>query len=103
MIGGVCGVRGDVIPYGLVNGQYARLEVLNIVGMKRRKFTRERLAAVRSFYQKLFDAPGIFSERLDAVQSLATTDLAVAEILSFIDTGKHRSLCLPSSRNDEQG
>src|ERR1700734_2499569 len=57
MIGGVCGVRGDVIPYGLVNGQYARLEGLNIVGMKRRKFTRERLAAVRSFYQKLFDAP----------------------------------------------
>ena len=28
---------------------------------------------------------------------------AVAEILSFIDTGKHRSLCLPSGRNDEQG
>ena len=103
MIGGVCGVRGDVIPYGLVNGQYARLEGLNIVGMKRRRFTRERLTVVRSFYQKLFDAPGIFSERLDAVQSLATTDPAVAEILSFIDTGKHRSLCLPSGRNDEQG
>ena len=103
MIGGVCGVRGDVIPYGLVNGQYARLEGLNIVGMKRRKFTRERLVVVRSFYQKLFDAPGIFSERLEAVQSLATTDPAVAEILSFIDTGKHRSLCLPSGRNDEHG
>ena len=57
MIGGVCGVRGDVIPYGLVNGQYARLEGLNIVGMKRRKFTRERLAVVRSFYQKLFRRP----------------------------------------------
>ena len=24
MVGGVCGVRGDVIPFGLVNGQYAR-------------------------------------------------------------------------------
>ena len=60
MIGGVCGVRGDIIPYGLVNGQYARLEGLNVVGMKRRKFTRERLVIVRSFYQKLFDAPGIF-------------------------------------------
>ena len=23
MVGGVCGVRGDVIPFGLVNGQYA--------------------------------------------------------------------------------
>ena len=44
MVGGVCGVRGDVIPFGLVNGQYASLEGLNIIGMKRRKFTRERLA-----------------------------------------------------------
>ena len=60
MVGGVCGVRGDVIPFGLVNGQYASLEGLNIIGMKRRKFTRERLATVRSFYQKLFHGPGVF-------------------------------------------
>jgi hypothetical protein len=37
--------------------QYAGLEGLNIIGMKRRKFTRERLARVRSFYQKLFHGP----------------------------------------------
>ncbi len=66
MVGGVCGVRSDVIPFGLVNGQYASLEGLNIVGMKRRKFTRERLATVRSFYQKLFHGPGVFAERLSA-------------------------------------
>jgi UDP-N-acetylglucosamine acyltransferase len=101
MIGGVCGVRGDVIPYGLVNGQYARLEGLNIVGMKRRKFTRERLAVVRSFYQKLFESPGVFSERLDAARSFSSADPAVAQILDFIDTGKHRPLCLPSGRNAE--
>jgi UDP-N-acetylglucosamine acyltransferase len=47
MIGGCCGVRNDVIPFGLVNGQYASLEGLNIVGMKRRSFTRERLATIR--------------------------------------------------------
>ena len=52
MVGGVCGVRGDVIPFGLVNGQYAALEGLNIVGMRRRKFTRERLAMVRVVLSK---------------------------------------------------
>ena len=57
MVGGVCGVRGDIIPFGLANGQYASLEGLNIVGMKRRKFTRERLATVRAFYKKLFHGP----------------------------------------------
>src|SRR6266478_4708275 len=62
------GERGDVIPFGLVNGQYASLEGLNIIGMKRRKFTKDRLATVRSFYQKLFRGPGIFAERLTTVQ-----------------------------------
>ena len=64
MVGGVCGVRGDIIPFGLVNGQYASLEGLNIIGMKRRKFTKARLATVRAFYQKLFHGPGVFAERL---------------------------------------
>src|ERR1700759_5143534 len=77
MVGGVCGVRGDVIPFGLANGQYAVLEGLNIIGMKRRKFTKERLAKVRSFYQKLFYGPGIFAERLAASQPLASADPAI--------------------------
>ena len=71
MIGGVCGVRGDVIPFGIVTGRYAGLEGLNIVGMKRRKFTRERLTKIRSFYQKLFHGPGSFAERLHDVRPLA--------------------------------
>ncbi len=96
MIGGVCGVRGDVIPFGLANGQYAVLEGLNIIGMKRRKFTRARLATVRAFYQKLFHGPGVFAARLAAVQSMAGEDPAIAEILQFIAGSKHRALCLPA-------
>jgi UDP-N-acetylglucosamine acyltransferase len=95
MVGGVCGVRGDVIPYGLVNGQYAALEGLNLIGMKRRKFTRERLAMVRSFYQALFQGEGLFAERLARVQPMSNDDPAIAEILHFIAQGKHRPLCLP--------
>jgi UDP-N-acetylglucosamine acyltransferase len=95
MVGGICGVRGDIIPFGLVNGQYAALEGLNIIGMKRRKFTKERLAVVRSFYQKLFHGSGVFAERLEQVQPQASEDPAIAEILSFIAAGKHRALCLP--------
>jgi UDP-N-acetylglucosamine acyltransferase len=102
MVGGVCGVRGDVIPFALVNGQYAALEGLNIIGMRRRKFTRERLTRIRAFYQKLFHGPGVFSERLEAVQPMASEDPAIAEILQFIDAGKHRPLCLPSGRNGDQ-
>jgi UDP-N-acetylglucosamine acyltransferase len=96
-------VRGDIIPYGLVNGQYAALEGLNLIGMKRRKFTRERLAKVRDFYQKLFHGPGVFAERLAAVRSLAGEDPAIGEILAFIDGGGHRALCLPEIAGSPAG
>jgi len=99
MVGGICGVRDDVIPFGLVNGQYASLEGLNIIGMRRRNFTRERLATMRAFYQKLFYGPGVFAERLERVQPLAGQDPAIAEILSFIAGGGHRPLCLPADSN----
>jgi UDP-N-acetylglucosamine acyltransferase len=95
MVGGICGVRGDIIPFGLVNGQYASLEGLNIIGMKRRKFTRERIATVRSFYKKLFQGAGVFAERLIEAQPMAAEDPAIAEILTFIGDAKTRPLCLP--------
>ena len=63
--------------------------------MKRRKFSRERLAKVRSFYLKLFHGPGVFADRLNEARHLAGTDPAIAEILDFIDAGKHRELCQP--------
>lgn len=103
MVGGVCGVRGDVIPFGLVNGQHATLEGLNIIGMKRRKFTRERVAVVRSFYQKLFHGPGVFAERLAEVRHLANSDPAIAEIVAFIDAGKSRELCQPARGGKRSG
>ena len=96
MIGAMSGVRSDVIPFALASGHFASLAGLNVVGMKRRKFTRERLAAVRSFYRKLFHGPGIFADRLEAVRTLADADPAITEILAFIDAGKHRELCLPA-------
>jgi UDP-N-acetylglucosamine acyltransferase len=97
MIGGVCGVRGDVIPYGLANGQYATLEGLNVVGMKRRGFTKSRLALVRNFYRELFHGPGTFAERLSAATPRASDDPAIGEILAFIQAGAHRALCLPET------
>src|SRR5450755_602175 len=95
MVGALSGVRSDVIPFTLASGQFAALTGLNTVGLKRRKFTRERLAVVRSFYQQLFHGPGVFADRLNEVRHLAAADPAIAEILAFIDAAKHRELCQP--------
>ena len=96
MVGALTAVRSDVIPFGVASGQYAALAGLNIIGMRRRKFTRERLAVIRSFYQRLFHGSGVFAERLSGVRHLAGADPAIAEILTFIDAEKHRALCLPA-------
>ncbi|MGO3933575.1 acyl-ACP--UDP-N-acetylglucosamine O-acyltransferase [Rhodopseudomonas pseudopalustris] len=98
MIGGMSGLRDDVIPYALASGIYARLSGLNIVGMRRRKFTRERLSVVRSFFSDLFYSPGLFVERLERVRPRASEDPAIAEIIAFIDDGqsrkRRRPLCM---------
>src|SRR6201992_3152538 len=100
MVGGVCGVRGDIIPFGLANGQYASLEGLNIVGMKRRKFTRERLPTGGWFFYKLFYGPGVFCAKLPAVLPWASEDPAIAQILTFIGEAKPRALCMPADHGN---
>jgi len=96
MIGGMSGLREHVIPYALANGIYAKLSGLNIVGMRRRKFTKDRIALVRAFFNDLFYGRGVFAERLDQVRPRASDDPAIAEILAFIDGGKGRrgALCM---------
>jgi UDP-N-acetylglucosamine acyltransferase len=101
MIGGVCGVRGDVIPFGLANGDYARLEGLNLIGLKRRKFPRERIQAIRRAYQKLFLDSGHFAERLEQAAREFADDETVMQIIAFIRAGEHRPLCRPERSREE--
>jgi UDP-N-acetylglucosamine acyltransferase len=101
MIGGVCGVRGDIIPFGLANGDYARLEGLNLIGLKRRKFSRERIQAIRRAYQRLFLDPGHFAERLALAAREFADDETVMQIITFIRAGEHRPLCRPERSREE--
>ena len=103
MIGAATIARSDVIPYALANGQNARLAGLNIVGMKRRKFTRERLATVRSFYHETVSWPRPVRRASNELRHLAGADPAIAEILDFIDAGKHRELCQPLKAGSASG
>jgi UDP-N-acetylglucosamine acyltransferase len=101
MIGGMCGVRGDVIPYGLAAGNYAQLEGLNIVGMKRRNMSRERIHRLRQAYRQLFHGPGIFAERVERVATEFAADEEVMLIVDFIRTAEHRPLC-QAGRDQEE-
>ncbi|CAM5380284.1 Acyl-[acyl-carrier-protein]--UDP-N-acetylglucosamine O-acyltransferase OS=Afipia felis OX=1035 GN=lpxA_2 PE=3 SV=1 [Afipia felis] len=101
MVGGMSGVTCDIIPYAIANGQRARLEGLNAIGMKRRGFNHSRLKLVRSFYQNLFHGAGVFAERLAALQGERDSDPAIAEILDFIAADRHRPLSMPPPQADQ--
>ena len=59
MIGGVAGVTKDVIPFGFAMGPIpAYLAGLNVIGLKRRGYSRSDLERIRRAYRMLFQGPG---------------------------------------------
>lgn len=99
MIGGMSGVEHDVIPYGSVIGNRARLQSLNLVGLKRRKFTRDEIHELRKAYRLMFSEEGTLSERLDDVAEDFVNNEPVMEIVNFIRHDSSRAICQPGSDN----
>jgi UDP-N-acetylglucosamine acyltransferase len=92
MIGGVSGVEADVIPFGSVIGNRARLAGLNVVGLKRRGFDKAQIQRLHTAFRTLFRHQGIFAQRLVEARDRFGDDPLVAEVLAFIDAPSHRGL-----------
>jgi UDP-N-acetylglucosamine acyltransferase len=92
MIGGVSGVEADVIPFGSVIGNRARLAGLNVIGLKRRGFDKAQIQTLRAAFRVLFREPGVFAARLSQARAHHGVDPLVAEVLDFIDAPSHRGL-----------
>lgn len=99
MVGGMTGVEQDVIPYGSVMGNRARLSGLNVVGLKRRGFSRTEVAALRKAYRLLFAEEGEMAERLLDVAEMYKDNDAVMEIVDFLRSDSSRSFCQPRSEH----
>jgi UDP-N-acetylglucosamine acyltransferase len=93
VIGGMSGVEADVIPFGAVMGNRARLTGLNLIGLKRRGFPRAQIHVLRGLYRTLFRSPGVFEERVAAVEAEHGADPVVREILDFVRADSRRGLC----------
>jgi UDP-N-acetylglucosamine acyltransferase len=96
MVGGMSGVENDVIPYGSVTGNRARLSGLNIVGLKRRSFSRDTIHALRNAYRLLFAQEGTMAERLADVAEMFHDNEPVMDIVGFIQADSSRAICHPA-------
>jgi UDP-N-acetylglucosamine acyltransferase len=100
MIGGMSGVERDVIPYGQVMGDRARLTGLNIIGMQRRGFSREDIQELRNAFQFLFSSEGTLSDRVNETAERFRDIGPVDDIIDFIRADSSRAICQPKGAND---
>lgn len=97
MVGGMSGVTNDIPPFGNVFGLPARLVGLNVIGLRRRGFSKDNLAQLRLAFRLLFrDNGSVFAEKLLAARQRWAEDKLVAEVLDFIASPERkREMCRP--------
>ena len=103
MIGGMTGVENDVIPFGSVIGERGRLSGLNVIGLRRRGFTKDQVRRLRTVYQLLFAAgqDGAISDRMERVIDEFGDADEVMEMVDFIRADSSRGLTPPKRGNGE--
>ena len=101
MIGGVSGVEADVIPFGSVIGNRARLAGLNVIGLRRRGVDRTRLLTLRAAVRTLFWGVGVLADRMSAVRAEFGDDDLVAEVLDFAAVPSKRGLIRAGSSSED--
>ena len=102
VIGGMSGVEFDVIPFAALLGGRGELAGLNIVGLKRRGFSREAIHSLRAAYRALFFGEGTLSSRVDAIERDFASDANAQKIVAFIRAGGKRRITVPRGSGERE-
>jgi UDP-N-acetylglucosamine acyltransferase len=94
-VGAHATVSNDVIPFGMAWGNHAKLDGLNVVGLKRRGFSRPQIHTLRAAYRQLFLGDGAFQDRVACVAETYAGSAEVMEIIDFIRADPLRAVCMP--------
>jgi UDP-N-acetylglucosamine acyltransferase len=54
MIGGMCGVVRDIIPYGIAHGNRSVLQGLNLIGLRRKNIPNKEIMTLSNAYKEIF-------------------------------------------------
>ncbi len=102
MIVGLSGIRADIIPWGMAQGPLANLAGINVVGLRRRGYSKADILGLRRAYRDLFLGDGEFRARLTRLEATCTSDALVGKMLAFIRAGS-RPLATAKPRTGPQG
>ena len=90
MIGGMSAVENDVIPFSLAIGNRAKITGINIVGLKRAKFSKEQIREYSRAVDVIFTSGKISIEKNNFNNK---KNPLIEELMSFLDKESSRGLC----------
>tara|TARA_Y100001970_G_scaffold262810_1_gene347518 strand:- start:328 stop:1110 length:783 start_codon:yes stop_codon:yes gene_type:complete len=97
MIGGMCGVVRDVIPYGIAHGNRSVLQGLNLIGLRRKNVPNKEIITLSDAYKEIFKNENL-TENLSNLSNDFKNNTLVAEVVGFIEKDKKRPICTPFSK-----
>ena len=97
MIGGMCGVVRDVIPYGIVHGNRSVLQGLNLIGLRRKNFQNKEIIVLSDAYKEIFKNENLTGNLKNLSEEYKSSEL-VNEVINFIEKDKKRPICTPFSK-----
>jgi UDP-N-acetylglucosamine acyltransferase len=101
MIGAGAMVPLDIAPYTMAWGDRARLNGLNLIGLRRRGFTGEQVAALKKAYREIFSTHQPIKDKL-AAMSQETQIEPVKDLIEFLKQSS-RGFCRPDSKSTSEG
>jgi len=97
-LAGMSGISGDVIPYGMAQGNLARLRGLNVVGMRRSGMSRDDIEAVKDAYRVIFDRSTTLAENLERARATFASSPLAMSIVDFLSVRGKRYFITPQVR-----
>ena len=96
MIGGMCGVVRDVIPYGIAHGNRSVLQGLNLIGLRRKNISNKEIINLSDAYKEIFKNENL-TENLENLSNEFRNNKLVADVVEFIEKDKKRPICSPQN------
>ncbi len=97
MIGGMCGVVRDIIPYAMVHGNRSILQGLNLIGLRRKNIPNKEIMVLSAAYKEIFKNENLTENLKNLDPNLKKNDL-VKDVVNFLEKDKKRPICTPFSK-----
>lgn len=92
MVGGASSIVLDIPPYVIAAGYRGQLYGLNLIGLKRRGFSKETIELLKRAYKLLFQEHHLLKEAIHKARTELPYSEEIEKMLTFIENSK-RGVC----------